>query len=96
MRRQLRIWIGGVSNACDPRFHSKGWGTPVFMICVETSTRCVRLRRPCWVLHFVAQRQIGIATWDACSIAREARTIVTGVPKAIPGRNSAPDVGAEK
>jgi hypothetical protein len=25
MRRQLRTWIGGVSNACDPRFHSKGW-----------------------------------------------------------------------
>ena len=45
MRRQIRVWIAGVSNACDPRFHSKGWGTPVFMIRVERSTRCVRLRR---------------------------------------------------
>ena len=84
------------SNACDPRFHSKGAAKSVFMIRVGTSARCDGLRRLFWVLHFVAQRQIGIATWDACSIAREARTIVTGVPKAIPGGNSAPDVGAEK
>ena len=83
-------------SACDPRFHSKGWGKPVFMFRVETSARRFRLRRLFWVLHFVAQRQIGIATWDACSIAREARTIVTRVSKAIPVRNSAPDVGAEK
>ena len=32
MRRQIRLWIGGVSNACDPHFHSKGEGTPVFMV----------------------------------------------------------------
>ena len=53
------------------------------MFRVEAYASCDGLRRLFWVLDFVAQRQIGIATWDACSIAREARTIVTGVPKAI-------------
>ena len=32
MRRQIRLWIGGVSNACDPHFQSTGEGTLVFMV----------------------------------------------------------------
>ena len=52
MRRQIRLWIGGVSNACDPHFHSKGWGTPVFMIRVKRYARRVRLRRLSFKLGF--------------------------------------------
>ena len=61
MRRQLRLWIVGVSNACDPRFYSKGVAKPDFMFRVGTCVRCDGLAVSL-DLDFAAQRELWIAT----------------------------------
>ena len=121
MRRQIRIWIGGVSNACDPRFHSRGLGRSFFIFLWGLLQGTSHHRRLAFgamgilppmsapknkeaagptiffvqadpvppaerVVAFVLNceecrarppapcyRLAGPATWDACSIDREAR-----------------------
>ena len=66
------------------------------MFRVETYASCDGLRRLFWVLDFVAQRQIGIATWDACSIAAEHEDYRDACPKSDLPLGTPPPMSAPK
>src|SRR5271166_5336861 len=83
MRRQIRIWIAGVSNACDPRFYCTGWGNQTSYFACGRVQAVTALAVALLVLGFRRAKTHRDRDLGRVFDRPTSRTIVTRVPKAI-------------
>ncbi len=96
MRGQIRIWIEGVHAPAIPGSILYGQKTGFIFLCGDV---CGAAAFAAALFAFASAAQKTMRDGGLGRLfdsPQQVRTIATGVPKAIPGKDSAPDVGAEK